>query len=101
MVSRSTGAFVAADTWRGHRSIHFRVDTDQDGRFEWRSAPKDVVLYDFGHDGYMASRQVPLTASDRERRHHVTSEARDHRPRDRCRDRTPGAQVPRRPGPPV
>ena len=60
------GAFVAADTWRGHRSIRFRVNTDQDGRFEWRSAPKDVVLYDIGQDGYMASRDVPLTASDRE-----------------------------------
>ncbi len=60
------GAFVAADTWRGNRSIHFRVDTDKDGRFEWRSAPKDVVLYDIGQDGYMASRGVPLTASDRE-----------------------------------
>ena len=40
------GAFVGADTWRGHRSIEFRVDTDKDGRFEWRNAPKDVVLYD-------------------------------------------------------
>jgi beta-lactamase regulating signal transducer with metallopeptidase domain/thiol-disulfide isomerase/thioredoxin len=60
------GAFVAADTWRGHRSIRFRVNTDQDGRFVWQSAPKDVVLYDMGHEDYMASRQVSLTASDQE-----------------------------------
>jgi hypothetical protein len=60
------GAWVAADTWRGNRSIQFRVNTDQDGRFVWRSAPKDVVMYDMGQEGYMASRQVPLTASDRE-----------------------------------
>jgi beta-lactamase regulating signal transducer with metallopeptidase domain/thiol-disulfide isomerase/thioredoxin/protocatechuate 3,4-dioxygenase beta subunit len=60
------GAFVAADTWRGHRSIEFRVDSDKDGRFEWRSAPKDTVLFDIGQGGYMSSRHVPLTASDRE-----------------------------------
>ncbi len=60
------GAFFAADTWRGNRSIQFRVNTDKDGRFEWRNAPRDVVLYDIGKDGYMASRDVPLTASDRE-----------------------------------
>jgi len=59
-------AFVGADTWRGHRLLHFRVDTDKDGRFEWKSAPKDVVLYDTGKLGYMSSRHVPLTASDRE-----------------------------------
>ncbi len=60
------GAFVAADTWRGHRSIRFRVNTDRDGRFQWQSAPKDVVLYGFGKEGYMSSRHVPLTASERE-----------------------------------
>jgi beta-lactamase regulating signal transducer with metallopeptidase domain/thiol-disulfide isomerase/thioredoxin len=60
------GAFFGADTWRGHRSIHFRVDTDKDGRFEWKSAPKDVVLYDTGKFGYMSRRLVPLTATDRE-----------------------------------
>jgi hypothetical protein len=38
------GAFFGADTWRGHRSIDFRVDTDKDGRFEWKNAPKDVVI---------------------------------------------------------
>ena len=49
------GAWFVAGTWHGHTSIQFRVDTDQDGRFEWRSAPKDVVLYGTGKLGYMSS----------------------------------------------
>ena len=60
------GAFFGAENWRGHRSIHFRVDTDKDGRFEWKGAPKDVVIYDAGKFGYMSSRNIPLTAADRE-----------------------------------
>ena len=60
------GAFFAADTWRGHRSLKFRVNTDKDGRFQWKSAPKDVVLYDTGKFSYMSSRQVPLTATGQE-----------------------------------
>jgi len=32
------GAFVAADTWRGYRSLMWRVDTDKDGRFRWEEA---------------------------------------------------------------
>ena len=57
---------VAADTWREHRSLDFRVDTDKDGRFEWNSAPGDVVLYGVGKAGYMYRRQVALTPSDEE-----------------------------------
>jgi beta-lactamase regulating signal transducer with metallopeptidase domain/protocatechuate 3,4-dioxygenase beta subunit len=57
---------IFADTWRGHRSIHFRAETGPDGRFEWRSAPKDVVLYDLLHEDYMRGRLVSLTASERE-----------------------------------
>ncbi len=60
------GAWFVAGTWHGHTSIQFRVDTDQDGRFEWKSAPKDVVLYGTGKLGYMSSSPVPLTAADRE-----------------------------------
>ena len=60
------GAWFGADSWRGRRSIHFSVKTDKDGRFEWKNAPKDVVLYDVGKFGYMSSRHVPLTAMDRE-----------------------------------
>ena len=60
------GASIFADTWRGHRSINYRTDTDADGRFQWRSAPKDVVLYDLLKQDYMSGRRVPLTASGRE-----------------------------------
>jgi RNA polymerase sigma factor (sigma-70 family) len=60
------GAYFAADTWRAHRSIHFRAETGPDGRVEWLSAPKDEVLYDIGNSTYMWSRHVALTASERE-----------------------------------
>lgn len=55
------GAFVAADTWRSHRSIHWRVDTDKDGRFQWNEAPADEVLFDLGKSKYMSIRGEPLT----------------------------------------
>jgi len=58
------GAFVAADTWRGHRSIEFRVDTDQDGRFAWNDAPSDDVRFDIGKQGYMSVRGKILNASE-------------------------------------
>jgi beta-lactamase regulating signal transducer with metallopeptidase domain/thiol-disulfide isomerase/thioredoxin len=60
------GAFFGLESWQGHRSIQFQVVTVQDGRFEWRSAPKDAMLFSAGKSGYMSSRNVPLTASDRE-----------------------------------
>lgn len=55
------GAFVAADTWRGHRSNHWRVNTDENGYFQWNEAPKDEVLFDFGKQNYMYVRNEPLT----------------------------------------
>ena len=60
------GAWFVASAWRGHKLIQFRVSTDRDGRLEWRSAPKDVVLYDAGKLGYMSSFDVPLIATGRE-----------------------------------
>ena len=57
------GAFFGADSWRGHRSIRFQVNTDKDGRFEWKSAPSDVVIYGTGKFGFMSSRNIPLTAA--------------------------------------
>jgi protocatechuate 3,4-dioxygenase beta subunit len=60
------GAMFGADTWRNHRSIHFRVETGPDGRVAWRSAPRDVVLYYAGKAEFMWKRDFPLTASDRE-----------------------------------
>jgi beta-lactamase regulating signal transducer with metallopeptidase domain/thiol-disulfide isomerase/thioredoxin len=60
------GAFFGVDSWRGHRSIEFQLRTGKDGRFEWRSAPKDVALFSAGKTRYMSNRKFPLTASDRE-----------------------------------
>ena len=57
---------VGSDTWRGHRSIRFRVVTDKDGRFEWKNAPKDEVLYDIFKGDYMRRRLIPLPATGRE-----------------------------------
>ncbi|WP_435019947.1 carboxypeptidase regulatory-like domain-containing protein [Tundrisphaera sp. TA3] len=56
------GAFVAADTWRGHRSLEFRVDTDKDGRFAWDSAPADEIQFDMGKQGYMSIRRKVIKA---------------------------------------
>jgi hypothetical protein len=60
------GAFVAADTWRGYRSLQWRVNTDDRGRFQWDDAPRDDVLMDMGKQGYMSLRHYSLTASDQE-----------------------------------
>ena len=60
------GAFFGLESWRGQRSFEFQLRTDKDGRFEWRSAPRDVALFSAGKSGYMSSRKFPLTASDRE-----------------------------------
>ncbi len=46
-------AMVAADTWREHRSLDFRVDTDKDGRFQWRGAPDDAVLFHVVKNGFL------------------------------------------------
>ena len=59
------GANIVADTWRGHRSIEFQAQTDQDGRFAWPSAPKGVVLYNIRKEDYMGM-ETELTASERE-----------------------------------
>ena len=60
------GAFVAADTWRGHRSLMWRVDTDAEGRFEWNEAPADEVQIDMGKQGYMSVRNYGMSPSEQE-----------------------------------
>lgn len=60
------GAFVAADTWRGHRSLKWRVDTDAEGRFEWNEAPSDEVLIDMGKQHYMSVRNYGMSPSEQE-----------------------------------
>lgn len=60
------GAFVAADTWRGHRSLEWRVDTDAEGRFRWDDAPADEILIDMGKQRYMSIRHYGMTAAEQE-----------------------------------
>jgi beta-lactamase regulating signal transducer with metallopeptidase domain/thiol-disulfide isomerase/thioredoxin len=60
------GAFFAADTWRGYRSLKFRKDTPTDGRVSWTSAPAETVLYDIGKTGYMSARHVAINPSEDE-----------------------------------
>ena len=60
------GAFVAADTWRGHRSLRWRVDTDAEGSFQWDDAPADEVLIDMGKQSYMSVRSYGMSASDKQ-----------------------------------
>jgi len=67
------GAFVATDTWRGYRSLLWRVNTDDQGRFQWDEAPRDDLLMDMGKQGYMSLRHYSLTASDQE--HVITMNA--------------------------
>jgi beta-lactamase regulating signal transducer with metallopeptidase domain/thiol-disulfide isomerase/thioredoxin/uncharacterized GH25 family protein len=57
------GATVVADTWRGHRTLTFRRETDEQGTIEWRSAPRDAILCDVVKEGYIAVRGKPLQAS--------------------------------------
>lgn len=60
------GAFVAADTWRGNRSLEYRVDSDANGRFVWKEAPADEVLFDFGKQGFQSLRRFAMKPQDDE-----------------------------------
>ncbi len=60
------GATVAAATWRNERSLDLRIDSGPDGRFEWRGAPADAVLYDVSKPGYVAHGGVTLSPTDTE-----------------------------------
>lgn len=84
------GAFVAADTWRGLRSLEWRVDTDHEGRFEWRDAPADEVEFDFGKQGYASARGVKLKASAEE---HVVTLQGVQRVRGRVTDGETGKTI--------
>jgi peroxiredoxin len=61
-----SGAFVAADTWRGHRSLEWRVNTDTEGRFVWNEAPADEVLIDMGKQHYMSVRNYGMSPSEKD-----------------------------------
>lgn len=57
---------IAADTWRGSRSLDLETRTDAEGRFIINHAPSDAVLFDILHKGYMSVRNRSLQASDTE-----------------------------------
>ncbi|HVM62194.1 MAG TPA: sigma-70 family RNA polymerase sigma factor [Verrucomicrobiae bacterium] len=61
-----SGAGVAADTWRTHRSLTWRTETDGAGRFVWSNAPPDEVQFDVFKDGYSRNDLHGLTPSDEE-----------------------------------
>ncbi|HEV8291650.1 MAG TPA: carboxypeptidase-like regulatory domain-containing protein, partial [Tepidisphaeraceae bacterium] len=58
------GAFVAADTWRGNRSLDWRVNTKGDGTFVWKEAPADDVLVHLGKPGFQSKRDLHVTPSE-------------------------------------
>lgn len=60
------GVHFATDTWRGYRSLELRMQTDAEGRVEWRSAPRDAVLCDLWKAEYMRIRLMPIKAGDEE-----------------------------------
>ena len=84
------GAIVQAFNWRGHSSIDWQTQTDQEGRFAWRSAPPDVVSYNILKLGFMPIRQRWYQASERE---HVITLNRPLRIRGSVVDRVSGKPI--------
>ena len=57
------GVTVAADSWRGNRTLQWQSTTDADGRFVWNEAPRDAVEITFYKSGYIR-RTSKFTARD-------------------------------------
>ena len=75
------GTFVAADTWRGCRSIEFRVNTGNDGRFEWNDAPERPGPLRHGRRGVHVGPEQVIGGQRRRRDDHLAPPA----PRERRR----------------
>lgn len=58
------GVRVAAETWRGGRTIDWQTCTDSAGRFVWADAPADEMTFVVLTDGKMVARGVRLIAGD-------------------------------------
>ncbi len=60
------GATVDVDGWRGHRTLHWRMTTDEAGEFRWWDAPPDAFWIGVEREGYLRidRREVPPAASD-------------------------------------
>jgi len=61
-----SGAGVDVDNWRGHRSLSWRSETDEAGRFVWKEAPADEVDIDIYKEGYMRVANQFFAARDEE-----------------------------------
>ncbi len=61
-----SGARVSVSGWRGSRTLQWRAQTDADGRFEWRDAPADEVLFNVWAADRAGIDGRPLSASDDE-----------------------------------
>ena len=55
------GATVAVDGWRGHRTLDWRMTTDDEGEFRWTDAPPDAFWIGVSREGYLGinRREVP------------------------------------------
>ena len=55
------GATVSVDGWRGHRTLEWRMTTDEEGEFRWTDAPPDSFWIDVNREGYLGvnHREVP------------------------------------------
>jgi RNA polymerase sigma factor (sigma-70 family) len=55
------GATVHVDGWRGHRTLDWRMTTDDEGEFRWTDAPPDAFWVDIWREGYLRinRREVP------------------------------------------
>ena len=58
---------VSVSSWRDQRVLSWSAITDAEGRFAWRSAPSDTVLFELSKNPYQNLRGYPLKASDDER----------------------------------
>jgi RNA polymerase sigma factor (sigma-70 family) len=61
-----SGAGVATDTWREYRSLQWRTETDNEGRFVWSNAPPDEVQFAVFKDGYSRNDHHGMLPSDEE-----------------------------------
>jgi len=61
-----TGATVAVDGWRGHRTLDWRMTTNDEGEFQWTDAPPDAFWVDIWRVGYLRinHREVPPAVGD-------------------------------------
>ena len=58
------GVWIAASHWRGHQTLKWRRNTNQQGTFVWTGAPADEVRFAMGKEGYMSNRKYAMTAGD-------------------------------------